>query len=379
MQPKYIAITCRQCGTLMHANEIQVGQQIACPDCGSRHTVPVAPKPVVRPSVLAPDSLTPKIDPHSLPGERPKLVAHTMGVTLQDQQAAKEYERALEESQRTGRPMKLDKRGRPVLPRFPLLSGILSFLFTSGVPTRWATLTLGMVMWFIDGVPSWLFWNGSGSGAITAMGGLVETLIAAVIAIIWLAGLSSIVVAIVSQSAVGTDRIEDWPSLNFIHSMSEMLPVTVAAIFTAAPGWALGKLVFDDLAMCALLASGTMLFGMPLVLLSQLAGNYTWELVDLKVLGAMVRSPFSMLLLYLQSAILLVACAAAILFLGQKNLYLTLLATPLVAGCAIIYARLLGRLGWRLSEKIVIDEPDEEGRPAAPKNYNPPRAKKATV
>jgi hypothetical protein len=121
----------------------------------------------------------------------------------------------------------------------------------------------------------------------------------------------------------------------------------------------------------------TLILGLPIVLLSQLAGNSTWELIDLKVLGAAVRCPFSMVLFYLQSACLLAVCAAAVVVTGQKNVYLALVTSPLLVACAIIYARLLGRLGWRLSEKIKADEPEEDERPVMPKNYNPPRFTKS--
>jgi hypothetical protein len=96
-------------------------------------------------------------------------------------------------------------------------------------------------------------------------------------------------------------------------------------------------------------------------------------LIKLGVLGAAVRCPFSMMLFYFQSACLLATCAAALIVAGQKNIYCTLVTAPLLVACAIIYARLLGRLGWRLSEKIKVDEPEEDERPGAPKNYNPPR------
>jgi len=204
--------------------------------------------------------------------------------------------------------------------------------------------------------------------------------VGAVGAIIWLATASSIVIAIASQSAVGADRIDDWPSLNFIHSMSEMLPVGVAVVFTAAPGWMLAQLVAQEPWQAAAMAGGTLLLGLPITILSQLAGNSTWELIDLKVLGAVVRCPFSMILFYIETACLLMVCALAIFAAWQVDPYLPLAAAPLIVGCLLLYARLLGRLGWRLAEKISIDDPtDDDERPAGLKNYNPPRGQKTTT
>jgi DNA-directed RNA polymerase subunit RPC12/RpoP len=352
-QPKYIAIRCKHCDTLMYANEDQVGQTIVCPDCGKRHVVPLPAKPAAKPSVLASEAETPRLDPATAPGELPPFSPiSTRGMDFEEEQEAA-YSRAIEKSARTGKPMEIDSRGRPVLPRFPLLSGILPFPFYSGCRERWAALTIGLFLWaglFIDGVPAWATWQGDPPGAMRAMGGLAETMIGAIAAIIWLAAASNILIAIVSQSAAGADRIAEWPPMNFIMSMSEMLPVTVAAIFTAAPGWMLGRLVAQEPWQLALLTCGTLILGFPSTLLSQLAGNSTWDVIDLRVLGAMVRCPFSMMLFYLESACLAIVCVAAAVALFHYHYALPLVLAPLFVGLLILYARLLGRLGWRLSE-----------------------------
>jgi DNA-directed RNA polymerase subunit RPC12/RpoP len=360
-QPKYIAVRCKHCDTLMYATEKQVGQTIACPDCGKRHVVPQPTKEAAKPSVLASDVDTPRLDPAAAPGERPLILPlPKRGMDFEVEQEAA-YARAREKSERTGKPMEIDSRFRPVLPRFPLVTGILPFPFYAGSRDRWAALTIGLVIWallLVDGVPAWATWRGDGAGAMAAMGGLAETMIGAIGAIVWLAAASNIFIAIVSQSAAGADRIREWPPMNFIMSMGEMLPVTIAAVFTAAPGYMLGRLIAEEPWQLALLTGGSLLLGFPVTLLSQLAGNSTWELIELKVLGTMVRCPFSMLLFYLESACLAAICAAAGIFAAQINPYLVLACAPLFVLCIFLYARLLGRLGWRLSEAAPIEEPD---------------------
>jgi DNA-directed RNA polymerase subunit M/transcription elongation factor TFIIS len=359
VQPKYVAVKCRQCDTLMYAAENQVGQTITCPDCGTKQKVPTAAKPVLKRSVLATDTETPELDPAAVPGERPQVLPiSTHRMAFEEQQEAA-FERASEKSRRTGKPMEIDSRGRPVLPRWPLLSGIVPFPFYSGCPERWAVLTLGLLIWtglLVDGVPAWATWRGDSAGAMAAMGGLAETMLGAVGAIIWLAAASSIFIAIVSQSAAGSERISEWPPMNFIMSMSEMLPVSVAIVFTAAPGWMLGQLVAYEPWQLALWTGGSLLLGFPITLLSQLAGNSTWELIELKVLGAAVRCPFSMIFFYLESACLVAVCVSAALAAVQVDELLLLALAPLFVGCLFLYARLLGRLGWRLAEAM----PDNE-------------------
>ena len=192
---------------------------------------------------------------------------------------------------------------------------------------------------------------------MVAMAGLAQTFIGGFFAIIWLAAASNVLIAIVSQSAVGHDRISEWPPMNFIMSMGEMLPVSVAAMFTAAPGWMLGQLVAQEPWQLALLTCGSLLLGFPITLLSQLAGNSTWELIELKVLGAMVRCPLSMIFFYVESACLAAICVSVTFAVVQFHLLLALALAPLYIGCLLIYARLLGRLAWRLSEAMPVDEP----------------------
>ncbi len=372
-QPKYVAVKCRKCGTLMYATEKQVGQQIACPDCGTKHVVPSPPKAISKPSVLLHEAEMPGLDPAAHPGERP-VVTPLSGKMFHEEEQEAEYARALEKSKRTGKPMEIDSRGRHVMPRYPLLSGILEFPFSSGCPQRWAALTLGLMAsggLLVDGVPAWAGWGGGDAGALRAMAGLGETMFGAVCAIIWLAAASNIFIAVMSQSAVGTQRISEWPAMNFVGSMAEMLPVGIAIVFTAAPGAILGQLLACPWWLTAALAGGTLLLGFPITLLSQMAGSSTWEVIDLQVLGAAVRCPFSMMLFYFQSACLIAICAAPTTALGFISLYLPLVLAPLYVGGLIVYSRLLGRLAWRLSEKMPVDEATDDGEARTAENAQP--------
>jgi hypothetical protein len=192
------------------------------------------------------------------------------------------------------------------------------------------------------------------------MGGLVETIIGAIGIILWLAAASNIFIAIVSQSAAGNARIAEWPAMNFIASMSEMLPVSVAILFTTAPGWMLGKFLAGPPGLLPLFMGVSLLLGFPVTLLSQLANNSTWELIDLKVLGAMIRCPFSMMFLYMESALLAAACVWTGIAVAQYHQWLPLAIAPLYVACLLLYARLLGRLAWRISAKMPNDAMDAD-------------------
>lgn len=373
-QPKYIAVTCKVCQSLMYATEDQVGKQMLCIDCGTKNLVPAPLRVVVRPSVLATDRDTPQLDPAAAPGDRPVLIPQTFGTSLAEQRAADVYARALEKSRRTGKAIMIDERGRPILPSFPLLTGILTFPFLPGVFSRWMALSLALLMamfLMIDGGLT-LYGGGFGPGLFA---GLLEVMLGAVAALIWYASISNIVIAIISQSVVGADRMEDWPSMNFIYSMSEMLPAGIAMTFAGAPGWMLSKLLGTESLQSAALVGGSMILGLPLVMLSQQAGASTWDIIDLKVLGAMVRCPFSMLLFWLESSLLLLMSVVPLAAAWERHPYLPIAVAPIIVGCIILYSRILGRLGWRLAEKISVDELADDDLPRGPKNYNPPRGK----
>jgi hypothetical protein len=60
----------------------------------------------------------------------------------------------------------------------------------------------------------------------------------------------------------------------------------------------------------------------------------------------MVRWPFSWLTFYVESAIIIAACLAAA-YTG-----ILWILVPVAVAALILYARLLGRLGWRLAEGL---------------------------
>lgn len=353
-EPKYIAIMCRMCQTLMQATENQVGQTIACPDCGTKHIVP--PRATSRPkaSVLARVTDTPEVDWSVDPGERPPVLSAEVQQRIVDEVKGPVSEFG----------DKLDSRGRAIPPRWPLVTGILSFPFYTGCRLRWAALTLGLLLpagLLVDGIPAWVTWRGDAGGALGAMGGLAETLIGTVLLIVWLGAASNVFISIVSETSEGHDHISAWPPMNFIDSMSEILPVFVAIMFTAAPGWALGRLITSEPWQLALLTGISALLGFPVTLLSQLSGGSTFELIDLRVLGGLARCPFSTLLFYIESAMLGSVCAGATVVAAQYHIALPLALAPLYVGAAIIYARLVGRLGLRIADAMpALEDPPPE-------------------
>jgi hypothetical protein len=225
---------------------------------------------------------------------------------------------------------------------------------------RWFALSLTLFLaggMLVDGIVSWSTWiprPGDFLGGMQAMAGIAQMLIGTVLTMIWLAAAASIFLVVVAESSEGNDRVCGWPPVNFIDSMPDMLQLVVAVLFSLAPGWAIGHFVGRDAVDLTLWVAGSALLLFPVVFLSQALAASPWSLADRKVVGGMLRCPFSVVLLYVESALLLVACAAVVAWSATVHHWLVMAFTPVYIACALLYARLLGRLGWRLAEATAV-------------------------
>jgi DNA-directed RNA polymerase subunit M/transcription elongation factor TFIIS len=349
-QSKYIAVKCRMCDTMMYPTIKQVGQQIACPDCGTKNIVPPAPKPVVRRSVLTPDAATPALDPAAYPGERP-LVMAPVGKMVHEEEQEAEYERALEKSRRTGKPMEIDRRGRPILPRSPLLTGILPFLFSRGVPIVWLALSVGFAaasFVLIMGIQLSMAGEAALAGMPIFAAGVGLTALCA-------SALSAMLLQVVIESSEGNRKVQHWPPL--IDWFGSLLYTVTAGMISAIPGWAIAQIPSLNFVpeMTRMLTAASAFVFLPIILLSQLDINSPWGVFSGRVLTSLFRCPFSWALFYLECGMLAAICGAASYYVALRNPFLLVRITPLYIAVMIVASRLLGRLAWRLAEVMAVD------------------------
>jgi DNA-directed RNA polymerase subunit RPC12/RpoP len=350
-QPKYVTIKCRRCDTVMHASESQVGQQIKCPDCGTVHIVPSPPKPVAKRSVLAPDAQTPLLDPAAHPGERPFMSVVPVKM-LHEEENEEEYARALEKSKRTGKPMEIDSRGRPIMPRWPLVTGVLPFLFSSGIPVVWLSLSAGFVC------AGWLFRTGlemAMTGDMGAIAGMCLFAAGCIVATICAAAGSGVMMQIVMESSEGNRKLHHWPHL--LDWFGNLLYVVVSGMMSALPGWAIGQipLLNSMTGLPALLSAVSILFCFPIMLLSQLDINSPWGIVSPRMVRSLAICPFSWAFFYFECSLLLAVCGGAMYLATLRDPGLVIWILPLHVASLILFARLLGRLAWRLADAMAIE------------------------
>lgn len=350
-QPQFIPVRCSHCDTLMYATENQVGQTLTCPDCGTKHVVPPAPRPKPKRSVLTSAAETPALDLAADPGERPPVILPPRRQMVYEEERKAELAQALDKARRTGKPLPFDARGRPILPRWPLVTGIAPFLFSRGVPVRWLALSVGF-MFAASIVLSGL--EAAVAGGMGALYGMCAFAIGIILSLIVLAAACTFVVSIIIESSEGNQRIQYWPDV--FDWFANLLYVSVAALVSAFPGWAIAHFATRDSQQVALWIGGSLFVCLPIVLLSQLEINSPWGVLSAKVLASVARCPFSWLLFYLEVAAIVAVCGAVTVFAARSGAGIALWPVPLYVVGLLLFARLLGRLGWRLAEALPADE-----------------------
>lgn len=355
-QPTYVPIVCRRCGTLMHATADQVGQTVRCPDCRAEHVVP-RPEKRKRRSVVARDS--PRLDPAAAPGERPPVVPiETRGMLYEQEEEAERARRLA----RGYRGPKVDARGRPVLPRWPLVSGVWRMLATQEIIARWVLLSI------VFGFAAQLL----GEALLTPIQGVAEAVklvfavLGGIVACGWLAMAAPLIVAIVCDSAIGEDELRQPPKLLAFDWWGELFSFVNSAALAGIGSWGAWHLAqlasLGDVAAAGI-ATAVILFVTPVAMLSTALEGSPFDVLSPRVLRSFGHCAGAWMLFYTQTAMLagVVAGAAALSaqwlgpFSGRSTITAWAVAPMVVAGL-LVFARLLGRLGWVLTERMPGDQ-----------------------
>jgi hypothetical protein len=267
----------------------------------------------------------------------------------EEEQEAEQARQAEKAARGDKRGPQIDSRGRPVMPRWPMLTRTLPFMFSGGVLIRWGVLSFGV--YCIVGI-ALLGLVMASQGGFGAIGGLSFYAMGLILFAIWLAAASAIMVTVVTESSEGVDRIERWPASMMNEWLGELVYVLVAALVSPLPGWLIGRYGVEDSFVRVLWFMGSMLVFFPIILLSQLDIGSPFGVASARVVGSLLRLPASWIIFYAEIAVLAAACIASTIILEQISPVLELLLIPLYVGALLIAARLLGRLGWKLAESM---------------------------
>ncbi len=133
-QPGLISVHCELCNTLQYASPEQVGSNLVCPDCGHatriRAPKPVPPKPPHHEGDY--ELAVSEVDASMTTPAAPPIYTR-----LQDFES-----KSREEQDREISRVATNRKSRPQMPRFPLLTGWVAFLLAPGVLSRWFSLSV---------------------------------------------------------------------------------------------------------------------------------------------------------------------------------------------------------------------------------------------
>ena len=366
--PRLHPVECGLCQTLMYATDAQVGKKMKCPDCGTL-TVAKARAPVKpRGPVIVPDGDEYQLDEASAPGPRPvyapigrrdveeRREANVAGGAPATRSvAAKGEQDEGDRGDRRALGTRLglgdgERRGAPKLPAVPLVQGALRMLFTADVLARWVALSLALTG------AGWLL-----SWVLSAMGSQVFMAIpmfavGCVFAGLWLLSALPLMLAIVTESSEGNDRLHDPPNpMGF--DFGEAFFVALAGVVSTLPAWLAVKAAsaLPGEAQGAI-AVAAWLVCFPIVLLSNLEQSSAFAIFSPRLGASLVRCAGPWLLFYIETAVLFAAALGTLFAISLGPTWVAYFGPWVTVGTMLVYVRLIGRLAWWLAETMPAAE-----------------------
>ena len=358
---------CRLCRTRLYARPEQIGQEVVCPDCHST-TIVKPPKAPPKPPVLVDEDgeelrLSEPVDGlpagYGLPPDLRDKARSTVLVGAPERAApmpaggridvvAEQARLTLAKAQAEADAIEQAKRK---LPERPLVTGLGAFLLEPDGAMRWLMLTL-----LLHATTTLLAWivHLSSSPGIGQVVALLMTMAAAVLGLVFTATAAASCLAILQDTSIGNDKIENWPGLQFTDWMLDVFYIINAWLAAALPGlflggtWmCLGGKIWSAFYGGAL--SGIALF--PLFLTSSVAEGSCFSVVSPTVWGYLQSSPRWWGRFYLLSVPLGIALLVLSgILVSDCGFLIRGLVSALAVAAGMIYFRLLGRLVWITNE-----------------------------
>lgn len=236
-------------------------------------------------------------------------------------------------------------------PRWTFFSGVFTYPWRPQSILPWVILSIGIAFWAVS---AHLVLSGIMSG--TQIGVVMAGFLA--LGWIWLTILvgsyaAACVYAVTETTAYNFDAPYDWPEPDwrerFYHFLWLGWCLSLAVVVVVAPT----SLVIQDMVVrTVVLAVGIVLL-FPVFVLSTLESNSLWPL-SMPIWRSLFNEAVAWITFYLLTgAILGVSGFASVAIYKQLGLLSVVILAPVWAACALIYARLLGRLAW------CIMRPDE--------------------
>jgi DNA-directed RNA polymerase subunit RPC12/RpoP len=343
-----LTFRCPLCHTRLQAAPDQAGRTMTCPDCSTEFPIP------------NPASEDPQWNPfeggievYAIAGGQAETAAASAAPAL-----ARAEPRSLAEAHPlfSNRDLLPPRRLERKLPPWPLVNGVFAFPFYRHSLVCWGKLAVGamVVLGLLSLAITW------SQGLDSAQFGLGAALLGSRVA--YLAGLvailgalysiwvSSSVLRILSETANGVDRIEEWANQDFVEWAFEALYLVNSFVLSVLVGWGVESLAARLPAGCGMAVSVFVLF--PILLLSMLETGTVMNPVSPAVLGSLASRWWVWGGFYLLAGLLAAGVAAAgVGFWALAGAWSAIPSAIVVTPAIMIYFRLLGRLGWYITDR----------------------------
>jgi DNA-directed RNA polymerase subunit M/transcription elongation factor TFIIS len=371
-----VRVICTRCGTMMYANEDQIGQEILCPDCGVMTVVRPPEEDLkkrrfrtaaeVGDYAVIPETMPPPPPP---PRRKPAASEETDDSGLptweemHPRRTGPQDRPPLPPAAKRPAPRAKEERseaseGRPTLPRWPFLSGTFSFPFSrSGravafVLAAWAILPVGLWQECIK--------LGGISDGRTLFLGAIYGGIAMILAVMWIAFASACALTAVRDTANGSDEILSWPDMAFVDWMLDPFYLIDSACVSLAPAIVVALCQTKSFQLDPRVAAAGAFFVFPVALLSMLERNSPLGAISLPVYRTFWMAWRGWLTFFILTAPLLAAGGAVVKYAHPAGRFYELIGGTVALSLVwLIYFRFLGRLAWYCAEYTTTPEPEE--------------------
>jgi hypothetical protein len=240
----------------------------------------------------------------------------------------------------------------PTPPRWTFFSGVFTLPWRRQVVTRWVYMSIGFcAMLGIAVILRMLAASFSGMASGVAVAFFLLPIIW--ISFFTLSYTAACCLHVFESTVSGLDEIEAWPESNWRDWMTEMMYVAWIGAVPLGIGLGLGKFGTTQDIPLSLTIPVAFFVLYPISFMSAMEANSVWVPLTLPILGSLARWWWCWLLFYVISGFLVGSTAVAAGYLIESSLFgVLILLGPIVPASALIYFRLLGRLGWRMTAKI---------------------------
>jgi DNA-directed RNA polymerase subunit RPC12/RpoP len=330
--PEYITVTCSTCHTRLHPRSKHAGKKVICPDCGKKLPIPTIEEVLAEIEAARRYLPTPE-----------EIGEYSLGEAVE---TAKPSTRFLEKQAEIK-----SEPPPPPPPKWFLISGVFTFPGHRDVILRWVFLSCGFSA---VGVIPGLAWK------LTEGVELVRWIVMAFAALpmIWMLIWSGSYAAacglqVLEDTAAGNQSILEWPEPNWRDWAGQFFYVAYLVLMSAAPGYAIDKLLGGVPGYPGLATAASVWFAFPVCLLSSINSIFVWMPISWPIVRSLVTSWWCWLAFYFESALLGAAWLVPLVVGLEIAPVLTMsLNGPVLAAVCLIYARLLGRVAWHIGTKV---------------------------